>query len=453
MAKQKGLQKYYAGLDIAKRKVNLCIIGPSDFRLDEEYDTTLDDLIKLKEQLKSYSVEGVTYENTGVYSIPITNILKDEICIVPVHPADVKRKNQKKTDVSDAWWLANLLRSGTIGKNKGIESSYIPEKEQSNLRILTRMQSRYMAQTNKHKNRITKVFDRTNIRIMMLFDDNNKFTKTAFAVYETLAENKTWNEKISELQTMRETARSTQRNILTRQINYLIENQDKLNSLIKNSVDEKLTENNRLELLFELTQLKQLNFFLDELELKINQIITNDKVFKEQMDLVTSIPGIGEETGPQILAEIPPINNFSSNKKFASFTGLVPSVQRSANVVHIGKITKRGSKYLRKAFVQSAKVASMSPKQKLGRKARILFDRKGKGKGKIVWTAIGRNLAEITCAILRSKKTYEEVKFQKKTYKRVKTILNTKTVREIADQLRDRNYDVFIKDLSTNIAF
>ena len=136
MAKQKGLHKYYAGLDIAKRKVNLCIIDSNDFRLDEEYDTTLDGLLMLKEQLKNYSVENVIYENTDVYSVPVTNILKDEIEVMPVHPADVKRKNQKKTDVSDAWWLANLLRSGTIGKDKGIESSYIPDEEHSNLRIL-----------------------------------------------------------------------------------------------------------------------------------------------------------------------------------------------------------------------------------------------------------------------------------------------------------------------------
>ena len=306
----------------------------------------------------------------------------------------------------------------------------------------------------QHKNRITKVFDRTNIKIMsLLSENNNKYTKTAIMVYETLAEGKTCVEKIVELRTLRETATSNGKNILTRQIKYLSENQDQINVLIENSVDNRLTENNRLELLFELAQLKQLDFFLDNLELRINQIITSHKDFKGQMDLLTTIPGIGEETAPQIIAEIPPIDNFKSNKKFASFTGLVPSVQRSANVVHIGKITKRGSKYLRKALVQAAMVAAMSPKQRLGRKAKILFKRKGKGKGKIVWTAIARNLAEICFSILRSKQSYKEENFNKRSYKKAKKIINTKTIREIAEQLRDRNYDVFIKDLSTNIAF
>ncbi len=453
MTKQKGLQKYYAGLDIAKRKVNLCIIGTDDFRLDEEYDTSLDDLLKLKEQLKTYSVEGIIYENTGVYSVPVTNILKDEITVVSVHPADVKRKNQKKTDVSDAWWLANLLRSGTIGKNKGIESSFLPEKEQSNLRILTRMQSRFTGETTKHKNRITKVFDRTNIKIMTLFDDNNKFTKTSLAVYETLAEGKTWNEKITELNAIRDTATTNEKNILTRQIKFISENQNDLNYYIEHSVDKNLSENDRLELLLELAQLKQLNYFLEILESKIQKTVSDDKDLSKDLNLLTSIPGVGEETGTQILAEIPPISNFKSTKKFASFTGLVPSVQRSANVVHIGKITKRGSKYLRKALVQSAKVACMSPKQNLGRKARVLFARKGRGKGKMVWTAIARKLAEIVYAILHSKKSYEEEHFHKRPYRKAKNILNTKTIREIAKQLRDRNYDVFIKDLSTHIAF
>lgn len=62
-------------------------------------------------------------------------------------------------------------------------------------------------------------------------------------------------------------------------------------------------------------------------------------------------------------------------------------------------------------------------------------------------------MIEITCAILGSKKSYEEEKFHKKTYKKAKIILNSKIVQKIAEQLRDRKYYVFIKDLSANIAF
>ena len=167
------------------------------------------------------------------------------------------------------------------------------------------------------------------------------------------------------------------------------------------------------------------------LELKIAQMISNDKDLEEQMKLLATILGIGEETGPQMLAEIPSITNFQSTKKFANFIGLVPSVQRSADVVHIGKITKRGPRYLRKVFVQAAKVASMSTKQRSCRKAKILFGRKGKEKGKMVWVAIARNLAEISFSILRSKISYEEEKFHKRTYKKVKRILNTKSVGQI----------------------
>ena len=452
MSEKKAFRKYYAGLDIAKNKINVCIIDSSDFRLDEEYDTTLDGLMSLKNNLKKHLVEEVIYENTGVYSVPVMNILKDEFKIFPVHPADVKRKNQKKTDVSDAWWLANLLRSGTIGKDKGIESSYIPSKKQSELRILTRMQSRYTAQTTKHKNRITKIFDRSNIKIMTLFD-NDKFTKTSLAVYQTLAEKKSWTDKIVELEENKIGKKGRESNIITRQIKFLTNNEEELNFLVKNSTQGKLTENNRLELLFELIQLEQLFDIIDILEKKIEEIISKEKEFKEQVDLLMSIPGMGKTTAPQIVAEIPPIENFQTAKKFASFAGLVPKVQRSADVVHIGKITKRGSSYLRKALFQAGQVASMSTKQSLGRKAKLLFERKGKGKGKIVWTALARCLAEISFIILRSKRPYEEPGYSKRAVKKAKRILNTQTVHEIAKELRNRNYQVVIKDLSTDIAF
>ncbi|MGD9491687.1 MAG: transposase, partial [Methanoregulaceae archaeon] len=56
-----------------------------------------------------------------------------------------------------------------------------------------------------------------------------------------------------------------------------------------------------------------------------------------------SIPGIGEIGALTLLAEIGDITDFSSADKLASWVGVVPRVAQSADKLHTGSITKRGS--------------------------------------------------------------------------------------------------------------
>jgi transposase len=96
------------------------------------------------------------------------------------------------------------------------------------------------------------------------------------------------------------------------------------------------------------------------LENEINQIIASNNNYLESINILTTIPGIGETVAPQILAEIPPIENFVSADQFSSYTGLTPRIAQSAEVKHFGSITKTSPKYLREALYQAAKIASMS---------------------------------------------------------------------------------------------
>jgi transposase len=47
-------------------------------------------------------------------------------------------------------------------------------------------------------------------------------------------------------------------------------------------------------------------------------------------------------------------------KKLASWAGLVPSIHQSGNTVYMGKITKKGSKWLRWILIQAAQKASLT---------------------------------------------------------------------------------------------
>lgn len=115
------------------------------------------------------------------------------------------------------------------------------------------------------------------------------------------------------------------------------------------------------------------------------------------IELLRTIPGIGAIWAATIYAEIGDINRFTSRKAFASYTGLVPSVRSSGESIHLGDITRTGSRPLRSALVEvSQRAAKISPS--LGRLyARVSY----RGNWQKARVAVARKLALIIYAILK----------------------------------------------------
>lgn len=68
----------------------------------------------------------------------------------------------------------------------------------------------------------------------------------------------------------------------------------------------------------------------------------------EEMEIITSIPGIGEITAAHFLAEIGSIDRFERYQNLIAFCGTDPSIYESGNILKRGRITKRGNTSLRK---------------------------------------------------------------------------------------------------------
>jgi transposase len=75
------------------------------------------------------------------------------------------------------------------------------------------------------------------------------------------------------------------------------------------------------------------------------------------LELLLSIPGIGELTARTLLAEIETIHRFADPEKLISYAGLAPRMRQSAGMDRRGALTKRGSVWLRTALVESAQIA------------------------------------------------------------------------------------------------
>jgi len=76
---------------------------------------------------------------------------------------------------------------------------------------------------------------------------------------------------------------------------------------------------------------------------------------------IMTIPGIGPMISTAVVAAIGQGEAFERGRDFAAWVGLVPRQHSTGGRTVLGRITKRGSRYLRMLFVQAAKVIMMRP--------------------------------------------------------------------------------------------
>ena len=75
-----------------------------------------------------------------------------------------------------------------------------------------------------------------------------------------------------------------------------------------------------------------------------------------------SVPGIGPIISSAMVAAIGTGDAFSKGRDFAAWLGLVPRQMSTGDRTILGKISKRGNRYLRVLFVQAAWVVLIKPK-------------------------------------------------------------------------------------------
>jgi transposase len=108
------------------------------------------------------------------------------------------------------------------------------------------------------------------------------------------------------------------------------------------------------------TLLEQTNFLrasVLKLTRQLRELGKSDR-YKEQVDLLCSVPGVGLITAMIFLTEIGSIERFPNIDKFCGFIGLIPSTNSSGDKEVIGEITPRGHSILRNAVIESAWTAA-----------------------------------------------------------------------------------------------
>src|SRR4030066_814756 len=157
------IHTHCAGLDVHKKVVVAAIIVPDGasglIRETRSFGTMTANLLGLSDWLMSHGVTHVAMESTGEYWKPLFNILEENFEIILVNAQHLSRVPGRKTDQSDAEWIAELLQIGLL------KASFIPPAGQRELRELTRFRSTFVRERATLINRGQKVLESANIKL------------------------------------------------------------------------------------------------------------------------------------------------------------------------------------------------------------------------------------------------------------------------------------------------
>lgn len=124
----------------------------------------------------------------------------------------------------------------------------------------------------------------------------------------------------------------------------------------------------------------------------------------EAVRWLASVPGIGDFLSVLIRYEVEDITRFGEAKKFASYTGLVPSTYASGQRMIHGRLTKQGNKWLRWAFIEA-----VTPAVRKSPYLRRYYERMKTRRGrKDARTATARKLAELVWIVWTEQRRYRE---------------------------------------------
>jgi transposase len=135
------------------------------------------------------------------------------------------------------------------------------------------------------------------------------------------------------------------------------------------------------------------------LEQRVRDLIDQNPTLRQQRDLLTSIPGIGDKAAAKFIAEVPDVARFHTAAQLAAYAGLTPRNVHSGSSVHRrGRLAKTGSVRFRTALFLPALSAMQHNPIVLALVKRL--EEKGKSRMTIVGAAM-RKLVHLAYGILK----------------------------------------------------
>jgi transposase len=180
---------------------------------------------------------------------------------------------------------------------------------------------------------------------------------------------------------------------------------------LENLIETRQQQLNRLEVTSTKNVVKSLRKLVTHLDVEIkrtekqiNDHIDRHPDLRRQVELLNSIPGVGQRTAAKLLAEIPDMSRYTSARQVAAHAGLTPRNNRSGTIRGKTRLSKTGNARIRKALFLPAIVASQH--NPIVRNFCHRLARNGKNKMEVIGAAM-RKLLHIAFGVLKSGKAFD----------------------------------------------
>jgi len=176
-AEQRFLERVHlnaAGIDVGSRSHWVAVPDDRDPQRVREFKSFTHQLLELADWLDACGIETVAMESTGVYWIPLYEILEERgFEVLLVNARHVENVPGRKTDILDCQWIQQLHTFGLL------RGSFRPEAEITTLRTLVRHRDKRVGDTAMVIQRMQKALTRMNLQRHNVISDVTGLTGMA----------------------------------------------------------------------------------------------------------------------------------------------------------------------------------------------------------------------------------------------------------------------------------
>ena len=350
------MQRIYdkcCGIDVHKKLIVACFKHGNKQEI-KEFGATTKELLRLADWLIDGGCEIAAMESTGSYWKPLYNVFEGAgLKVIVVNAQHIKNVPGRKTDASDAEWIADLVQHGLV------RASYIPDRAQRELRELLAYRRSLVIARGSELNRLQKMLEGGNIKLSgTLSNINGKSSRNILSVI--LSGETVDQAKLEQL-------------IAERKIHGNIKAS---NEQLLEDLQGVLTPMQRRMMLVVLEHVDEITRHIEQLDDEINDRMDGEQ--KRAAAAISDIPGIADASAKAVISVIgTDMSRFPTDAHIASWAGLCPGNHETAKKRKSGK-TRKGNALLRSTLVVAAHSAVRNKSSFLYARFQRISARRGK---------------------------------------------------------------------------
>jgi transposase len=367
-----------AGLDVHRDSVTACFrrLGPRGgvVREKERFNATTAGLDALANWLAERRVELVAMEATGVYWKPPYYALERRFTVWLCNARHVNKVPGRKTDLSDAEWLADVAAHGMV------RPSFVPPPPIRELRELTRYRKTQIDVRVSEIQRLEKVLQDAGVKLTSVA--SKVLTQSGRAIVEALIAGERDSAVLAQL------AKGKMRPKIPALTEALAGHFGAHHAVAARRV------------------LDHLDFLDETVATLTEQIDARTAVFEPVYKLLRPVPGFDRLTIDTIVAETgTDMKRFPTAGDLASWAGLCPGNYESAGRRRRVSTTP-GNRWLRRTMIEAARAAARTKGSYFGAQYRQIARRRGPNKAAV---AVAHSLIELVWHLPTTGQIFEDL--------------------------------------------